>query len=343
MPGKNILRGLLAILVFLLIWQWELISYGLMQGYGQAKILWNAEPVEKVLADPTFPDSLKQKLRLIAEIKRYAVDSLGINPSDNYTTFFNQQGKPLLWIVTACERYELKAKEWEFPVVGKVSYKGFFDKEKLKKAQKELDEQGYDTEIDEVAGWSTLGWFKDPILSSMLRRSEGSLANLIIHELTHGTLFVKGNLDYNENLAEFVGDQGALRFLAQKYGKNSRQYLDYEESKQDYKLYTEHLLTGTRRLDSLYQSLKKDERLKYRGLMKKDLIREIMAGLETLPFHHPKWKRLAREDTLPNNAFFVGYITYRSQQNLFEEEFRQDFSSNFPAYLAYLKGKYGKN
>ena len=98
--------------------------------------------------------------------------------SDNYTTFYNQRGKPILWVVTASERYKLAPKEWKFPVIGTFPYKGFFDEAKADRQEAELLDAGYDTEINEVSAWSTLGYLKDPILSIMLYRSPGSLASL---------------------------------------------------------------------------------------------------------------------------------------------------------------------
>ncbi|MBC8112674.1 MAG: aminopeptidase [Verrucomicrobia bacterium] len=339
---KRILLGLALVLLIFFVWQYDLVMYGIAQGTGQFKVLYGAKPVEKFLQDPKFPDSLKQKLLLIQEIRKFAIDSLGINPSDNYTTLYDQQGKPLLWIVTACEPYALQAKEWDFPFIGKVSYKGFFDYEKVKNAENELKKQGYDTEIDEIAGWSTLGWFQDPILSSMLKRSEGQLANLIIHELTHGTLFVKSNLNYNENLAEFVGNYGALRFLAQKYGKNSKQYFAYSHRKDDQHKVSEHILRGARKLDSLYKTFPKDLSQAKKDTLKFQMIGKIVIKFDTLSLVNEQYKQRARKRPLPNNAFFIGYLTYRSQQNIFEKEFTEKFNANFPAYLAYLKEKYGK-
>jgi len=337
---KRLLIVVGLLLLITVIWQYELIIYGARQGYGQFEILYHARPIDEVLVDKSYPDSLKQKLLLIEEIKRFAFDSLQINFSKNYTTFYNQKGKPILWIVTACEPYNLKAKEWNFPFVGKVSYKGFFTKELVKQAAEDLKKEGYDIEIDEVAGWSTLGWFKDPVLSSMLNNNEGKLANLIIHELTHGTLFIKNNVEFNENLADFVGDYGTTRFLQYKYGKNSIQYKDYEHSKTDYKLFSEHILVGTKKLDSLYKTMKVSQSINEKDTLKYRLIKNIISSVDTISFANSKWKKRAHIKKLPNNAYFIDYIRYRSQQNIFNKEFKDRFNSNFKIYFAFLKQKY---
>ncbi|MGA0559131.1 aminopeptidase [Larkinella sp. VNQ87] len=342
---RKIFLGFLGVCIVVGVWNYELVSYGWMQAKGQFVILWNTRPVEEVLADASFPDSLKQKIELIQEIKRYAVDSLGINPSKNYTTFYDQHGKPILWVVVASEKYRLVAKEWQFPIIGTFAYKGFFEKDRADQELATLKQQGYDTRLNEVSAWSTLGFFRDPILSSMLKRSEGQLAELIIHELTHGTLFVKNNLEYNENLADFVGEYGALKFLTQKYGANSPEATGYLAAKQYGERYDEHVLRGTGKLDSLYATYNAQTPERVKEATKWQLIDQIVATVDTLDAKPsgtspvPKKRRFTKEN-LPNNAYFVGYKTYRQQQNRFRREFEEKFNSNFNQYLTYLKKTY---
>lgn len=338
---KKILYSASLILFSLVIWQFRLIVYGIEQGIGQFKIIYYARPIEEVQKDPSFPDSLKQKLSLIKEIKAFAIDSLGINNSKNYTTVYDQKGKPILWVLTGSEKYKLKAREWKFPVLGSVSYKGFFNYEKGLKEQEALKKQGYDTDYDVVSGWSTLGWFRDPILSNMLLKNEGNLANLIIHELTHSTLYVKSNVDFNENLANFIGDKGAEKFLEYKYGKSSEPYTRYQHGKADMKLYSKHILKGALRLDSLYTSFTGATPVILKDSLKTRLIKEIIATANNLPFHKKnRFGKLFRKGVLPNNTFFMDYKRYMAKQDLFEAEFRTKFNSDLKKYLQYLKAKY---
>ena len=253
---KKIFLGLLGILFILGLYYRELVSYGYMQAKGQLQILFNTQPVAEVLKNPSFPDSLKQRLRLIGEIKQFAVDSLGLDSSGSYTEFYDQHGKPILWVLTASEKYRLVPREWDFPVIGTFAYKGFFDTTRADKERQLLISEGFDTQLNEVSAWSTLGFFKDPILSSMLYRGEGSLANLIIHEMTHGTLFVKNNLELNENLASFVGDYGAIRFLTAKYGAKSPELEKYEFRKRYNDAISQHIVRGAKQLDSLYKTFR---------------------------------------------------------------------------------------
>jgi predicted aminopeptidase len=340
---RRLFLGFLLVLLALGIWQRELISYGYMQAKGQLHIMLNTKPVPEVLADPTYPDSLKAKIRLIQEIKQFAQDSLQLEPSKNFTTFYDQQGLPLMWVLVGSLRYELTPVEYVFPILGTFSYKGFFDRQKLLKADSVMKREGYDTRINEVAAYSTLGFFKDPILSSMLRRGDGSLAELIIHELTHGTLFVKDNLEYNENLADFVGEYGAERFMAQKYGRESVAYQNYLATNQYWERYDDHILRGTQKLDSVYRLLKPSTRVAVKEATKWKMIEAIMTSSDTLTdarINRSGKRRVWTKTDLPNNAYFVGFLTYRKQQNRFKTEFVTQFKGNFPRYLTHLKQTY---
>lgn len=231
---RRIFLVLFLLLIAVMFYYWPLITYGVGQGWGQLKIIRDARPVEEFLADPTFPDSLKARLRLIQAARKFAIDSLGLNNTDNYTSLYDQKGEEIMWVIIACEPFRLAEKRWDFPVIGSVPYKGFFDKAKAQRERDALEKEGWDVGVRNPDGWSTLGWFTDPILSGMLRRSEGDLASLIIHEMVHATIYVKDSSDFNENLASFIGDRGAELFLLRTFGDTSRQYQEYIHQDGDY-------------------------------------------------------------------------------------------------------------
>lgn len=319
----------------------DLIYYGIKQGIGQLSIVFNAKPVEEVLKSPDYSDTIKNKLLLIEEIRQFAFDSLGINFSKNYTSFYDQKGQPLLWVVTASDPFALKAKEWDFPILGSFTYKGFFDYSMALDEEARLKRDSMDTSIDEVQGWSTLGWFKDPVLSSMLERTEGSLANLIIHELTHGTLYVKDNVQFNENLASFVGDKGAQLFLASKFGVESDEYADYLKRKNLWEGYAQLVLQQASVLDSLYSTFSSSMAYPEKKIAKYSQYQEIIKKLKD-HMHYFKEKDPDFYNGLDsiNNAYFLDFRTYREDQNIFEMELKGSFNGNFREYLKYLKEKY---
>lgn len=341
--GKIIKRSLLALLliiVALVIIYWELVVYGFRQGKGQFTIIWNARPVEEFMKDPMFPDSLKTKLHLIERVRKYAIDSLGLKDTENYKTLYDQKGEEIMWVVTACEPFRFKPKEWTFPILGAVPYKGFFIKEKAIELRNELDKEGWDTSIRNPGGWSTLGWFTDPILSGMLERSEGDLANLIIHEMVHSTIFVKDSVDFNENLATFIGDRGTEKFLLSTYGEQSKEYADYVQLDVDFTRYSNHMLRGTELLDSLYKTMKDSDSIEVKKKLKKEAIQKIVNALDTLTLlKHQKPSERFRE-RLPNNTYFINMKRYQEKQETFWDDYKANFHSDLKYYIKFLSEKY---
>lgn len=338
---KIIAQCILIIIAFCCIIYNQLIIYGISQGKGQLSMIMSATPIKNVLQDPSLPDSLKNKLNLITEIRNYTVDSIAFKPSKNYTTFYNQHNKPILLTISAAEPFKLKAKEWKFPFLGTVSYKGFFNKEKAQKEILKLVSEDYDIDVYSPSGWSTLGWFKDPILSSMLKKKPGNLANIIIHELMHGTLYVKNNVTFNENLANFIGDKGAEKFLLYKYGINSREYIEYKEDKADNKIYTEYILNSIPLLDSLYNTFNSTHTYHFKKEQKKKVITKIVLGVNRLLLHkHTGYFRYSLQAFEQGNAFFMSFSRYDSQYDVFEKEYTEKYNANLRNYVVHLKSTY---
>ena len=322
------------------VYHYKLVRYGYQQLKGQLHIIVNARPVSECLQDASVPDSIKQKLLFIGEVRKYAVDSLGLKDSKNYTTLYNQQNKPVLWVLTACQPLAMQAYLWHFPLLGAVSYKGFFDKEIGLPEQAALKAQGYDTEYSPVSAWSTLGWFRDPVLSNMLKRKEGQLAELIIHELTHATVYLPSSVDYNENLATFIGEQGAIRFLTNKYGANAVQTQNYKHYKADETLFGNYMVHACTRLDSLYSAMPQNASLSTKIKTKYKLITEIVLGINKLSLHNKQRYTFSfPEDKLPDNTWFMSYKRYRVNQNDFDKKMEQQFKGKLELFINDLKNQ----
>jgi predicted aminopeptidase len=337
---KRILLISGVILLVLLVYYWSLIVYGIGQGLGQMKIIREARPVEEFMADPSFPDSLKSRLRLIQQARRFAIDSLGLNDTKNYTTLFDQKGEELMWVVLACEPFRLVEKRWDFPIIGSVPYKGYFDKEKAFKLRDELVAEGWDVSIRNPGGWSTLGWFTDPILSGMLKRSEGDLASLIIHEMVHSTIYVKDSADFNENLASFIGDRGAELFLLRTLGDTSRQYKEYIHQDGDYRKVADHMLRATQKLDSVYQTMTEEESLESKKLRKEAFIRHIVEEFDTITFSDGKRHSARFARRLPNNTYFMSFRTYESKHDEMLDDWNGRFHNDLKQMINYYRATY---
>lgn len=337
---KKFVGIVLLIIVALSIYYWSLLSYGIAQGMGQLKIIVEAKPVAEFINNPDFPDSLKSKLKLIQQARQFAIDSLGLRDTKNYSTMYDQKGEELMWVVIACEPFRLVEKRWDFPVVGSVPYKGFFDKEKAFAERETLQKEGWDVSIRNPGGWSTLGWFTDPILSGMLRRSDGDLASLIIHEMVHATLYVKDSSDFNENLASFIGDRGAEIFLARTFGDTSSQYQEYTHQDGDYRKVAEHMLRGTLGLDSLYKSFTSEKLVETKREKKEQFIRRIVNAFDTITFSDGKRRSNRFSKRLPNNTYFISFRTYESKHDTMKEAWVEQFKNDLKRMINYYKALY---
>lgn len=198
--------------------------YLLTQGYGQLRILLDSRRIDDLLADPAVPDRVKLKLVFVREVKSFGERELGLTRSANYESFYDTKGRPITYIVSACRKDRFEPHTWWFPIVGDVPYKGFFSRDDAKAEASALEKEGYDVSLGMAAAYSTLGYFPDPVLSTMLDYPDEQLAALILHELTHGTIYLPGGTDFNEGLASFVGWQGALEFARKERGIGSAAY-----------------------------------------------------------------------------------------------------------------------
>lgn len=337
---RKILLAILAILLIVVVYYWSLIVYGIEQGAGQLRIVRNARPVEEFMNDATFPDSLKTKLRLIDEIRKFAIDSLGLKDTENYKTMYDQKGEEVMWVVTASEAFHLRPKTWDFPVVGSVPYKGHFNKEKAMAEARKLKDEGWDVAVRNPGGWSTLGWFTDPILTGMLNRNEGDLASLIMHEMVHATLWVPDSVTFNENLASFIADTAAYDFLRVKYGVGSQQYEKYLYEDQDYRKFSAFILRAANHLDSVYESMNESDPIEEKKKRKEEVIKNIISNMDTLRLRLNDKPSKRYENRLPNNTYFMMYRHYQARQPRFKEEFGEKFRGDLKSYIKYLAEKY---
>jgi predicted aminopeptidase len=317
----------------------SLLVYGLKMGNGQLTIIRNARPISEVLTDAAVPDSVKAKLRLILEIREFAFTNLGLTRNENYTSYYDQQGRPIIYVVTACEKLSLTPHRWSYSLLGKMPYRGFFEKPPAEAEIKRLQAAGFDADLGGASGWSTLGWFNDPVLSQMLRYPEGELAELIIHELTHGTIFVTNNVEYNENLASFVGCKGAIAFLAQRYGSDSPQLAAYKQSLIDQRRREKFLISAARELDSLYKTFAPAPDTARCLAMRNEVYTRICARAaqqgDTLYA-----QRLRKRFEKSGNTVVMHALRYGEKQDDFETEFSR--FRNVAMYVAWLKEKFGK-
>ncbi|MEO6302965.1 MAG: aminopeptidase [Bacteroidia bacterium] len=305
--------------------------YLIYQGKGQVSILLNTQSIASYSENNELTDREKENILLIEKIKKYSIDSLSYLPTKNFTTIYDQKKTPVLWVITACEPYELKAFEWNFPVVGKVSYKGFFRKELALKEYNHLIANGYDVDLRSVSAWSTLGWFNDPLLSSMLQYNKGGLCNLLFHELFHATYYAPNSVNFNENIASFIAHKATIQFLK----NDSLALANYMNSFSDNATYSRYMIRRTQYLKNYYPTIinKKDKQLlKFKSLY------HIADSINYLPLIN-KEKFLAKNEDIfmYKNAYFIDFEQYDSMQDSLDAVFNKIYKGNLKKLVQDLK------
>jgi predicted aminopeptidase len=199
----------------------EGVTYVLQAAQGQLQIASHVQPIADVLASGTLSAEDQAKLELIVAARQYAIDHIGLNAGESYTMYYDTSGNPLAWNLSAARQDALQPVTWTFPFVGTVPYLAFFDHTYEQTVKKQLEDGGFDTMDYELDAYSTAGVFVDPVRSPMLKRGVISLAETIIHELLHNTVWRANDTNFSESLASFVGRQGGIEFLRSYYGADS--------------------------------------------------------------------------------------------------------------------------
>lgn len=211
---RRLVRAALVIQVVMLLAACSPL-YVMRAGYEEAKILARRKSIVSLVENPATPTETREKLRLVLRARAFAEDSLGLETGKSYTTFSQLDSDTLAMIVSAAYKDRFEAYTWWFPIVGRVPYKGYFSLEKAREAAANLEEKGFDTYIRPTSAFSTLGWFNDPLVSPLLRYDSVSLAATVIHELLHNTIYLPGQVAFNESFAEFVGSRGAIMLFCE--------------------------------------------------------------------------------------------------------------------------------
>lgn len=284
-------------------------------GIGQARILLARRDVTQVLGDPSASQKEKSLIRLAREAKRYGEEQIGLRRTHNFDTYVRLDRKVVCWVVSAAERTRLEAYHWWFPVVGTVPYKGYFTRPRAEEEARRLSGEGYDTTVGGVAAYSTLGWFGDPIFSTFLRYPEAEIPELILHELTHATLFLKGEVDFDEGFATFVGNTAGMAFLARRFGPDDRRVREARARIADDVAFGAFIEKVSRRLEALYaQKLPERETMARR----EEIFREEKRAFEDMKkgFSTPLYEDFARQEW--NNAVILANRRYYGDLSAFE-------------------------
>src|SRR5256885_12673652 len=281
----------------------------------EAKILRRREPIPDVIRSPGPPVDGREKLKVDVAARAYAKDSLKLRTKDSFTTYSRLGHATLVLVVSAAYRDTLKPYTWWFPIVGTVPYKGYFDFDAAQRDSKKLFDQGFDVYVRPSDAFSTLGFFNDPLLNTTLRADSITLANTVIHELTHNTFYASGQAPFNESFAMFVGARGAAAFFRSRGQEAAAAKLDAQW--EDDKLLARFWTKVIKSLDSAYAQHpdSKEARIAVRDTVyagaRRALISEIGPALKTI---NPRYAERVPLD----NASLLARRVYASDLDVFD-------------------------
>ncbi len=221
---------------------------------GHLQLMQASRPVEAWLADPQVPAALRQRLELARRMRAFAVTELALPDNASYHRYADLQRKAVVWNVVAAPPFSLTLKNWCFPVLGCVSYRGYFDEAEARRLAAQLQSEGLEVSVYGVPAYSTLGWMNwaggDPLLNTFIHYPEGELARLLFHELAHQVLYARDDTMFNESFATAVERLGGALWLQREASAEARaQYADLDTRRRAFRALT---LATRSRLQQLY-------------------------------------------------------------------------------------------
>jgi predicted aminopeptidase len=226
--------------------------------WGHSRILWAGQSIADLLADPATPEPLRSRLRFLTDVRTFAIDQLHL-PDNGFRTYAElppdergQRRRAVVWNVVAAPELSTEPVVWCFPIAGCVAYRGYFSEQRARRFAAGLATEGYDVDVGGVAAYSTLGWFEDPVLSTVIEYPDVDLAGLVFHELAHQVVYVEDDTRFNESFATAVEVAGLRRWLASREQEQDDRLTQRLEEMHREAEVSELILEFRQRLTSLY-------------------------------------------------------------------------------------------
>lgn len=198
---------------------------------GQADLMDRQVDIDRIVREKRFSRRTRELLAAVGPIKAFG-ERNGLRATESYRTYVHLEREAVVWVVSACEPLSFRSKTWSFPITGSITYLGWFKKDEARAYATELAHEGWDVDLRPAPAYSTLGFFDDPVISTMFVEGDaalGELADTILHESLHATYFVPGQSTLNESVASFVGEHLARVFLTETRGPSSSELRAYDE------------------------------------------------------------------------------------------------------------------
>jgi predicted aminopeptidase len=190
---------------------------------GQEQLNGRGVSISEVVSEQRLDKRTRSLLAHVAPIKAFG-ERHGLRKTNNYERYVRIGRPAVVWVVSASDPVRFRPRTWKFPVVGSITYTGWFDPREARSYAHGLEHEGWDVDVRPSQAYSTLGWFDDPILSTMVGEGPealGDLADVVLHETLHATFYIPGQSTLNESMASFVGDTLSVQYLDEALGPGS--------------------------------------------------------------------------------------------------------------------------
>lgn len=289
--------------------------YTRQAGYFLAERI-RAVPVASLQGRQDTSPEIQVMLARVDAMRKFAVSTVGLKPTKNYTRYVAVDKDYVADVVSACASDSFSRYVWRYPLLGALPYKGFYEKADAEREKDRLRAAGLDVILRQVDAFSSLGFFTDPLYSFMATYDEDVLADMIIHESAHATLFIKGADQFNEEFATFIGRVGADLYMERRYGKDSPEYKHRLDRRHDGDAFVGFLKETARQLDAVYADTsiprpekldKKAQIIEERAVIFRDVAARLFVGQGYRDFDMGR----------VNNAYIDLYRLYEDDLDLY--------------------------
>lgn len=293
------------------------INYYAQSIQGQYEVIQKRQDINDLLKKKDISDTLRRKLNTVSELREFSIKQLGLPENKSYLSYTDLERDYVVWNIFATEEFSLTPLKWCYWIVGCLDYRGYFAESDARKHAQNLEEKGHDVYLGGVSAYSTLGWFDDPVLNTMLRWNEIRLATVIFHELAHQQLYIKNDTEFNESYAEAIAIIGVRKWLGQK--AEQQQHKEYVDSQAQDKQFTNLVMKYKSLLNKLYQSGQSEQSEQSMRTQKKALFDKMRNEHNALKQNWSTDAYAGWFSTELNNAKLAAVVTYKKYVPAFIE------------------------
>lgn len=309
---SNYHRNIVLLLFTALISGCSTVNYYAQSIQGQFEIIQKRQNINLILNDSNLSNSHRNRLETVLELRDFSINQLGLPDNNSYLSYADLERDYVIWNIFATEEFSLSPIKWCYLIVGCLDYRGYFSETEAEQHAMNLKAQGYDIYLGGVSAYSTLGWFDDPVLNTMLRWSDIQLATVMFHELAHQQLYIKNDTEFNESYAEAVATIGVIKWLEQSPDKTL--LTAYLQSRSQEKEFISLIMKYKTVLTEIYRS---ETNKKQMLIQKESAFKQMKDEYRNISHHWEKDRYAYWFSTDLNNAKLAAIVTYQQYASSF--------------------------